>query len=412
MLERNILKYKKGNNIIRMVMKLSNDEAYTHIENAIKSSEFIHWIANISLKTPFFLNPYWKYVNASKTIEIHEHNGSFSEIPEVILNHNFDLRKDQLLRFDNYRTVNNELILVMSFHHILLDGRGSGLIIRHLTGNMPFTAETINDFFPKRIKKINFVRHTINMFQVKKFVEHTMRKPIGNFEKVNGCEHQYLLSTIHFSEDETKIIDENAKINGARFGSNLYQIAVCAHAVHDEMPVKKDIWVPIPYDGRKRGSVGPVVSNNISFLFYRLAITNDTTIKETVTAIQKQMNEQLKLEMPRKYFEFLQFIKFIPKRFTYWMTTRAGKGEISSFLYSSSGESFWDTSRFSNELIDTLLIPPFTYPPGISITFLRFDGQLKMNIAVSSDKIDKNHLYLFEKKITKLLLQSSSVEKD
>lgn len=410
MLERNIIKYKTGNNIIRMVMTVKDEASLQRIETVIQTSPLIHWIANIQLKTPFFINPYWKYVNHGKTIEINFLNGDYNDVPKEILDQNFQLKKDQLIRFDSYTTANGELKLVMSFHHVLLDGRGSGLIIRHLTGNLSVNEDTINDIFPKRIKKINFFSHFINMFQVKAFVEKTMKKPIGHVKKGVSKNNEFVLRTINFDAEQTHTIDKNAKENGARFGTNLFQIACSAHAIASLIDYQYDLWVPIPYDGRKRGSFGPVISNNISFNFYRLKISSTTSISETITSIQGQMNEQLKMEMPRKYNQLLQFMKFIPKRFYYWMTTRAGKGEIASFLYSSSGESFWDTSRFSNELTDTLLIPPFTYPPGISITFLRYDGKLKMNIAVSTDKIDLKNLSLLENKLSDLLLQSCSVE--
>ncbi len=405
MLERNLIKYKTGNNIIRMVVTIKDESSWSRIENIIHTSKFIHWIANIKLVTPWMLNPYWKYENLGAKIIVHEFKDSaHDEIPEEIIYHNFDLKKDQLLRFDLFRTTSDELKLVMSFHHVLFDGRGSGLVIRHLTQNLPFDEENFQLFFPKKIKKLNFIHHTINMFQVKKYVEQTMKKPIGHLPLLDSKSKEFNLRTHHFSVDETKTIDSNAHKNGARFGTNLYQIACTATAIAKEIDFKHDIWVPIPYDGRKRGSAGPVISNNISFLFYRLKINELTKVKETIDSINTQMNEQLKIDMPRKYNELLQFMKFIPKGFYYWMTTRAGKGEIASFLYSSSGESFWDTSRFSDELTDTLLIPPFSYPPGISVTFLRNDGKLKMNIAASRNKIDKKELTLFEKNLIDLLI--------
>ena len=395
-----------------MVMTIADENSWSRIENVIHTSPFIHWIANIKLVTPWMLNPYWKYQNQEKSIIINNFEELSDEIPSEIIYQNFDLKKDQLLRFDTFRTSKGVLKLVMSFHHILFDGRGSRLIVRHLTQNLDFNQENLHLFFPKKIKKINFIRHTINMFQVKKYVESTMKKPIGhiaNLEKEDELK-KFNLVTHNFTEDETKHIDKTAKDSGARFGSNLYQIACTAISISRNLNFTEDIWIPIPYDGRRRGSIGPVVSNNISFLFYRLKINELTSVSETIQSMQSQMNEQLKLEMPRKYNELLQFMKFIPKGFYFWMTTRAGKGEISSFLYSSSGESFWDTSKFSPELTDTLLIPPFTYPPGISITFLRNDGKLKMNIAASNNKLNNKQLSLFENSLIELLLTSETIE--
>lgn len=404
MLERNITKHTIGNNIIRMVMTINDHDTLKRIITNIEKSPIVHWIANIELKQPFFLNPYWSYKNQGKKVPIIELAGEFDTIPSEILEDNFSLKNGQLIRFHLYKTKDKKIKFVFSFHHILIDGRGSGLLIKHLTTDFDEENFSFQHVFPKPIKKINFIRHTVNMFQVKKFVENTMRKPIGHPAHTKLNDHEFLLRIKNFTPDETNIIDANAKKNGARFGTNLFQIACCAHAIQPLTQDNSDLWLPVPYDGRKRGSKGPIISNNISFLFYRLSFQGNPTLEETVNDISSQMNEQLKLEMPRKYNEMLQFMKFIPKRFYHWMTTKAGKGAISSFLYSSSGEAVWDTSNFSTEISDTLLIPPFTYPPGISITFLRYEGKLRMNIAVSSNKIDNNKLSLLENKLVELLL--------
>lgn len=404
MLERNIKKYKTGNNIIRMVMTVNNEEALERITNNIQNSPIINWIANIDLKQPFLFNPYWKYVNKNKRIPLLSIDGNFRQIPHEILNDNFSLNKGPLVRFHQYKTTENQIKLVFSFHHVLLDGRGSGLLIKHLTSESSTLEIDFNTVFPKQIKRINFVSHVINMFRVKKFVEHSMRKPIAHPPQSHSSNIKYFLSVKDFTQSETHVIETNAKNQGARFGTNLFQIACCAHAVNLFTGSNNDLWLPVPYDGRKRGSHGPIISNNISFLFYRISLANNPTISDTVKEIYDQMSHQLKLEIPRKYNELLQFMKFIPKRFYYWMTTSAGKGAISSFLYSSSGEASWDTSHFSEDLSDILLIPPFTYPPGVSITFLRYKGQLKMNIAVANNKIDENNLSLLEDKLVELLL--------
>lgn len=405
MLERNIAKHPAGNNIIRMVVTLKSESTLKQIKDTLENSPLMIWIANIQLKTPFFLRPYWSFKTNNQRIKINKIEGIQSEIPEAVIYDNFDIKKDQLVRFHSYTNDNNELKLVMSFHHIILDGRGSGLIIRHLTGNFPIDETNLHEVFPKLTKKVGFFNHVVNMFQVKHFVESTMKKPVSFHLHAPKTGGKFKFHTHSFTLDETNAIDKNATQSGSRLGANLFQIACTAHCVQKINNLNAPIWIPIPYDGRKRGSNGPIISNNISFLFYRLIIDESTTVKETVNSIQTQMADQLRIEMPKKHVQLLEFMKFIPKRFYYWMTTYAGRGEIATFLYSSAGESLWDTSRFSDELSDTLLIPPFTYPPGLSVTFLRYDGKLKMNIVASEDKIDLNTLYLLEENLKALLLQ-------
>lgn len=385
-----------------MVVTL-NDPAYLEtLDHTVSSSRLIHWIANIRLIRLFLSVPYFRYSDEGKTIRIHHHDGEWPEIPDFILTTGIDITKDPLLRIDAFRSMSGEVRVVFSFHHVLFDGRGCGLLLQHLTTNTD--EENLEGVFPVKIRRKPLMRQIINMFQVKKMVEYSSRSPIGHLPVVDENNHEFTLRTVSFSKEETLKIDHLARENGSRFGTNLFQIACVAHALMPLIQPNAPLWVPIPYDGRKRGSTGPVVSNNMSFLFYRIDVTEETTLKATVLGMQQQMNEQLKSGLPNKYDDLLQFMRYIPKRFNYWMMTKSSKGKVSSFLYSSSGESYYDVGKFSDAFKDTLIIPPYSYPPGIIVNFLRDNGQLKLNIGGFSRILSSNQLSLLEDRLKRLLL--------
>jgi hypothetical protein len=153
--------------------------------------------------------------------------------------------------------------------------------------------------------------------------------------------------------------------------------------------------VPIPQDGRKRGGFGPIISNCISFLFYRLSINDLSSVKQTVQSINLQLAEQLKLDMPRKYNMLLDMMRYIPLKLYHFLSTNASKGVVASFLYSSAGEDYWDMNTLSNKpLDDVLILPPATFPPGLTFSFLRFNNNLKMNIVYCEETISNKELEL------------------
>ena len=187
-----------------------------------------------------------------------------------------------------------------------------------------------------------------------------------------------------------------------------FLIAACAHVVHainKNRGTSDAIWLPVPYDGRKRGGIGPIITNCISFLFYRIPAKELNTIKETVLCIKEQMTEQIKIEMPAKYNLLLDMLRHIPLSLYDYITTRSSKGVVAGFLFSSAGQDVWDMNTLlDNPIEDILVIPPFAYPPGLVFSFLRFNNQLKMNIVYSESIISQEEFESIEMNTRKILL--------
>lgn len=162
----------------------------------------------------------------------------------------------------------------------------------------------------------------------------------------------------------------------------------------------------VPQDGRKRGGFGPVITNCISFLFYRLPQTDLISINQTINSINQQLADQIKTNMPKKYNILLNMMRHIPLKLYHFLTTRSSKGVVASFLYSSAGEDMWDTNTLMNHSVnDVLIIPPSTFPPGLTFSFLRHNNSLKMNIVYCENSINNKEFALIESNIYKLILE-------
>lgn len=287
------------------------------------------------------------------------------------------------------------------------------MLIRHLAGQIPFDKENCADFFPPKEKKVSFYQYVRNMYKVKHFIQRSSKAPIASIAsncKIDINENAFDLKTICFTEEETELIDINAAKNGARFGANNFLIAACANVVNS-INIKRGtqgvVWVPIPYDGRKRGGIGPIVTNCISFLFYRFEKEHFGSVEATVKRINEQMAEQLKMEMPKKYNLLLDMMRHIPLGLYRFLTTNSSKGAISSFLFSSAGEGKWDMNNLmEHPFSDVLIVPPFTFPPGITFSFLRHEDCLKMNIVHNEKCIDATEIAFIETELRSILLHS------
>lgn len=413
MLEINAKKFQSGNNVIRIIFQFNDQSSVLPLIENIKNSPVIYWMCNISLvRGLFFQKPYWNFSDQGNSAKINEHVCEQDKtIPATLLDRNIAINNSNLIEFDLIRYTSGKTAFIISWHHILMDGRGSGILLRHLNDATPLDQIRFSEFFPASEKKVSVLHQIKNMYEVKRFIEASSKAPISSvMTKSKTGDKNFHIKTLHFNENETIQIDSNAKKNGARFGANLFLIACCSHVIHfinQQRNTTGTLWLPVPYDGRKRGGNGPVITNCISFLFYRLTTSDLSSVKATVQQISTQMADQLKVEMPKKYNLLLNSMRRIPLHLYHFLTTRSSKGVVSSFLYSSAGEDMWDMNTLmSNPIDDILILPPHIYPPGLTFSFLRHNHKLKMNIVYNQNSISSNELTLMEKQLKKLLLGS------
>ncbi len=415
MLESNTLKHKIGNNVIRLSLLFENQKEAEVLVDQIQNSPFIHWLVNIELiQGSFYQKPYWKYSDKVNKILINRTVCEVeNELPRELLNREIPITSSSLIECDHVLYPSGKVAVVLSWHHILMDGRGSGLLMRHLSGQIEYGNENFLDFFPKVEKKISFLTYVRNMYKVKHFIQRSSKGPIASIasKRINdNTELSFGLRTICFDEHDTRLIDQYALQNGARFGANNFLIAACAQTVHQvnlKRGTKGIIWIPIPYDGRKRGGRGPLVTNCISFLFYRLERTQLESIPLSIKAINEQMSDQIKMEMPKKYNLLLDMMRHIPIGLYRFLTTRSSKGAVSSFLFTSAGEGSWDMNELSeHSFSDILIIPPMTFPPGLTFSFLRVNNSLKMNIVYSDCCVNADELSFMETKLRSILVEN------
>ena len=411
-LDKHAKKHGAGGNVMRKIFYFDNALSFEKIEAILKSSAVIYWLCNIKLvHGSFFKLPYWKYTdNSNEIILLEHHSTNENEIPEIILTRDITVESARFAEADLIYYPSGGCAFVLSWNHILLDAKGTTLLFEHLNQLSENKPQKTDSFFPAKEKKHNIIAHISNMYKVKKFVQVSARPPVSSVANAATKARNSNTRTkiISFTVDETKKINESAFITGSRFGPTLYLVASCSQVIHllnQQRNKAGDLWVPVPYDGRLRGSTGPLISNCVSFIFYRIPQTELNNITQIVKCLSAQMASQIKNGIPQKYTTFLNMMRHAPLWLYYFLIYNTNKGVFASFLYTSTGDNFNDLASLFGEPIRNInLIPALTFPPGLTFVFLKHHDKLNINIAYSPDIISHNELHLIEQKLTEILL--------
>lgn len=410
-LDKHAKRHQAGGNVMRKIICFNEALSAEKMHTVLQSSLLIHWLCNIKLVPGLLLSkPHWKYADKGNKVALIEHRYDIEDgLPAIILNRDIAINARSFIEFDIILYPSGNCSLVISWNHILMDGKGNALLIKHLNAIADNEENKITHFFAAKERKTNILKYIINMYQVKKFVQSTSKKPIscvGDKKIKNSAAAAY--KTIAFNSEKTEQITANAYKAGARFGNTIFYIACCAHLIN-KLNIKRGkkgvIWLPVPYDGRLRGAPGPIISNCVAFLFYRIPQAELSTIQQTVKCITSQMTNQIKKRKPHKYTLFLNMMRHIPLGLYYTFINYAGRGVFASFLYTSTGENFADLKHlFGQPIRDISILPALTFPPGLTFVFLKHRNGLNVNIAYSPNIISKDDLKEIEDGLKQLLL--------
>lgn len=410
-LDKHAQKHGVGGNVMRKVFYFDKPLSSEKIHALLKRSPVIYWLCNIKLDEGLlFQLPCWRFTDKGNEITLHTHSVSVeNEVPLVILSRDINIRSERFIEADLVNYPSGTCAFVLSWNHILLDAKGTTLLFEHLNNLYEDSPEDFNLFFPRKEKKAGIITHVRNMYKVKAFIQNSARPPVRSLaeKKIKSEEGITAAKIISFNTAETKKINENAFTTGSRFGPTLYLIACCSHVV-DQLSRQKnksgDLWLPVPYDGRLKGATGPLISNCVSFLFYRIPPNELSCITKTVRHLNVQMISQIKDGFPQKYTMFLNMMRHVPLWLYYFLVSKTGKGVFASFLYTSTGDKFNNLNSLFGEPVRGInMIPALTFPPGLTFVFLKHDDRLSINIAYSPDIISKQDLAFVEQQLKQIL---------
>jgi hypothetical protein len=403
LVQRNLQKLGYRGNVIHMAIDLSGNVSRAEMEHRLRQKEIFGWLNSIQLKHNYPIQmPCWEKGEEIRYIEVDEMVEGTDILPAAILNIDLKPEPGKLFHIGLIQLSTGLTRVVFSAHHSIIDNRGVQMLMRMLddldTSNYQ---GSLNDFFPearvkdhflKKLKKFNDSRHFLMNAdnQVATLIDGKIRPNLStNYHIIN------------FSKSETISIDENSIQHGARFGNGSFYLAATARSVNailiDRGTHGSTIWVPVPQDQRRRGGVGAVLSNQVSFMFYRIPFRSLDSLKSTVESITLQMVDQVRRNMPDSYLTMMNIFRRMPLRiynlFMKWPT----KGVVTTFSFSDIGASAQDFSTFFGHRIkDVFHYPPNPIPPGFTVVFMRFNGCLRVIVGSTEQSMSQDELAKFE----------------
>ena len=406
-------------NVCRMALRLEGDLDAPRLRAALQSSPLGAWLGGVRMTRLLpVLSPRWRAA-AGKGIELREHPArDIAECGLRIADCATGLRADRApgIAFDLY-PLDGGADLVLSWHHALMDVQGAELLLRHLRDHAAGAAGDTNILFspaqlPTTVRqrlrgygqKVLFARRSLH------FITSTCREPLCSLMPARRpaatCRVDY--RALWFSAEETARIDARCERLNAAFRRSHFHLACCAqafHAVAAERGAAGAYVVPVPHNLRRRAGSGPILSNQVSFLFYRIEPEQAPSLEATIAELTRQMMAQARDRNPESFQAAMELFKPTPLGFYLGQLGRPTRGKFATFFFSDAGESCPGMDEFFGARLAAVThYAPAARPPGLTFVFSRTRGRLCAVISRVSDCLTGAELERLERGLRAALL--------
>jgi hypothetical protein len=209
---------------------------------------------------------------------------------------------------------------------------------------------------------------------------------------------------------ETAAALENCDRLGAKFRRSCFYLPATALAFATTIAhrpfTNKHILVPMPQDRRRRGRYGPVISNQIAFLFFRFESDVVENLAAMVKSANEQLMDQLRDDHPESYSRMMHLFRRMPLPIYKHMIKSPTQGQMASFYFSDTGQSLEDLNEcLGVKIVDAEHFPPNSFPPGLTVVFSQFRGRIRIRICYRNDVFERHRIQTFCERLKLALLE-------
>jgi hypothetical protein len=215
---------------------------------------------------------------------------------------------------------------------------------------------------------------------------------------------------VAFTGEETARIDARCQQFNLGFRRSHFYLAAAIRALH------KIAWqrgnkdgaylIPVPHDTRKRGANGPIFSNHLSILFYRIEPQHAGRITDILGELSRQMTNQIRDKFPESCMAALDMFKPLPLGFYVNHLGKPTRGKFATFSFSDSGETCAGMKElWGGKILEVTHLVPAWRPPGLMIVFLKFGSGLSAQISWVDDCLSPAEAAGFERDLRAALLE-------
>jgi hypothetical protein len=411
-------------NICCAILELDRGFDVERLRRRLAESPLMNWLARARAIRPLpFLPPVWQ-TNSKPGQILFEHDDKDGKMetpwtpPEVVTRHQLRAAKDPGVAFDVLRHADGTSHLFFSWNHTHLDAQGVDFILHHLNSNADTNgSSSVKDFInPNQLKGLPVSKwwkaagfaHT-SMKWLDESGKEPLFTPAPPEPRSKGRKNHQ--RRIRFTEEETARIAERCGKVAAGFRRSHFYLAASTQALHGiaRQRGEKDgaYLIPVPHDTRRYGAKGPIFSNHLSILFYRIEAQQAESIRDIIAELGKQMTNQIRDKFPEACMAALNMFKVIPPGFYVKHLGKPTRGKIASLSFSDSGEACPGMMDFCGaRIMDVTHLIPCWRSPGVTVLFLQFANRLSILLSWVDDCISVAEADGLERDLRHILLES------
>ncbi len=409
-------------NVCCAVIRLENGFDMERLRQSLATSPVLDWLARVQIFRPVPIVPaLWRTTANPRTV-LFEHvdkNGGPEHtwsLPPAVSARKLHAASGPALAFDVVRHADGTSRLYLSWNHTLLDARGLDLLLGHLNADAGAKRDAaIQNLISPKQKGWDFAGWWPNVKMARGSLEWLNKsgaEPLFSLvppgPRPATCRNSYRV--VAFTEEETARIDARCQQLNAGFRRSHVYLAASVRALHTiaERRGNKDgaYLIPVPHDTRRRGANGPIFSNHLSILFYRIEPKMAGRLQDILGELSRQMTNQIRDKFPESCMAALDMFKPLPLGFYVRHLGKPTRGKIATFCFSDSGETCAGvTELWGGRIADVTHLVPAWRPPGLTIVFLRFGRRLSAQISSVDDCLSPAEVDGLERDMRRALLE-------
>jgi hypothetical protein len=420
--DRRMRRYGLPGNVCRVALRLDGGLDAELLRRRVADSPILNWLARVRIVRSLpLMPPRWEAATEPKTI-FHEHNGAAANgaepgsLPPAVVGRDLHAAEGPSLALDLVSHADGSKHFVISWNHALMDARGAEFILRHLNaGDGVKDAPTMDNLINPAQQQWNLSKWW-NSVKLARGSMAWLRKsgsaPLFSLmpgpHPVGACRGQQRL--ISFTEVETARIDARCQSLNAGFRRSQLYLASSIRALHTVAQARgnKDgaYLVPVPHDMRRRGTNGPIFSNQLSILFYRIEPRQAASLTETITELTRQMMNQIRDRFPEACMAALDMFKPLPLDYYVRHLGQPTRGTFASLCFSDSGETCAGMSdMLGGQITEVTHLVPTWRPPGLTVLFWSFSGRPRVLLSWVDDCLSSSEASTLEQGLRSALLE-------
>ena len=413
-------------NVCCAVMKLGKGFEVERLRRRLAESPIMDWLARARIfrPVPMLFPPLWRTSAKPKTL-LFEHanqNGAPAQpwlLPQVVAGRELHASRGPGVAFDVMQHADGTSHVFLSWNHTFLDARGLDFLLNHLNADeTKKTAPGVANFINPRQRGSGLSGWWPNVKQARgsvKWLNESGDEPLFSLvppgPRPAVCRNHYRV--LYFTEAETASIDARCQQFNCGFRRSHFYLAASLRALHTVAVQRGNqegaYLIPVPHDTRKRGANGPIFSNHLSILFYRIEPRQAGRITDILGELSRQMTNQIRDRFPESCMAALDMFKPLPLGFYVNHLGKPTRGKFATFSFSDSGETCGGMKDlWGGPILEVTHLVPAWRPPGLMIVFLKFGSRLSAQISWVDDCLNLAEVDGMERDVRRALLEESA----